>query len=197
LEERRVTDLAASESVDDLGWGFRIREKPRLWHLFAGVVASGISYVLLWFGSTDLMTRGLVGVLSVARISVSGAFGQQTPTLAVDLVDGSVLNLVMTQQRVGLVTVAIFGLLFLLLLFPLQGSLWRKLTLLELGFAIGLTWNFIRLSLTVLAGYNFGINAFRVAEFFTTPFLDFLWVITLWSLGLSTMVSRNRAELKK
>jgi len=151
----------------------------------------------LWFGLTDLMTRGLVGVLSVARISVSGVFGQQAPMLIVDLADGSALNLVMTEQRVGLVTIAVFGLLFLLLLFPLHGSLWRKLALLEFGFAVGLAWNFIRLSLTVLAGYNFGINAFRVAEFFTTPFLDFLWVITIWSLGLSTMVARNRTELKK
>lgn len=186
-----------SRSPVELGWGFRIRESPKLWHLFTGSLVSGVSYVLLWFSLTGLMTRGLVGVLSVARISLSGASGQQTPTLIIELADGSALNLVMTQQRVGLVTIGVFGLLFVLLLFPLQGSLWRKLAILELGFAVGLAWNFVRLSLTVLAGYNFGANAFRLAEFFTTPFLDFLWVIALWSLGLSTMISRNRRDMKK
>jgi len=160
-------------------------------------MVSVVSYALLWFNLTNLITKGLTEVLSTARIWVTGAFGQQTPTLVVHLADGSSLNLVMTQQRVGLVTIAIFGLLFLFLLFPLQGSLWRKMALLELGFMIGVAWNFVRLSLTVLVAYNFGINAFNVAEFLTTPFLDFFWVITLWSLGLSTMVSRNRMELKK
>jgi hypothetical protein len=185
-----------SKPVGEFDWGFQIREKPKLWHLFAGVVVCGVSYALLWVGLTDLMTQGLIRVLSVARISVSGTFGQQTPTLAVHLSDGSVLNLMMTQQRVGLLTITVFGLLFLLL-FPLQGTLWRKLALLGSGFAVGLTWNFVRLSLTVLAGYNFGLGAFRAAEFFTTPFLDFFWVIALWSLGLSTIISGNRTELRK
>ncbi len=185
-----------SKPVDELGWDFQIREKPKLWHFFVGVVVCGVSYALLWVGLTDVMTQGLVRVLSVARISITGTFGPPTPTLAIHLLNGSVLNLVLTQQRVGLLTIAVFGLLFLLL-FPLQGSLWRKLALLEFGFAVGLTWNFVRLSLTVLAGYNFGVDAFRVAEFLTTPFLDFFWVIALWSLGLSTIISRNGTELRK
>ena len=189
--------MTISGSPKGDSWGFRNREKPRLRHLFAGLMVSVVSYALLWFNLTNLITKGLTEVLSTARIWVTGAFGQQTPTLVVHLADGSSLNLVMTQQRVGLVTIAVFGLLFLFLLFPLQGSLWRKMALLELGFMIGVAWNFVRLSLTVLVAYNFGINAFNVAEFLTTPFLDFFWVITLWSLGLSTMVSRNRMELKK
>ena len=184
--------LTISGSVKKGSWEFQYREKPKLRHLSCGLVVSAVSYALLLFNLTNLMTNGLVGVLSMARISVTGAFGQQTPTLIVYLADNSYLNLVMTPQRVGLVTVAVFGLLFLFLLFPLQGSLWRKLALLELGFMIGLAWNFIRLSLTILVAYHFGTNAFGITEFFTAPFLDFFWVITLWSLGLSTLVSGNK-----
>lgn len=190
-------DLTVSKSPREVDWGFPKREKPMLRHLFAGLLVSAASYGLLWFSLTDLMTRGLIGVLSIAQVGVTGELGRQTPTLLVQLADGSTLNLAVNQQRAGLVTIAVFGLLFLVLLFPLQGSFWRKLALLELGFIIGLAWNFVRLSLTVLAAYNFGVNAFQIAEFLTTPFLDFFWVVALWSLGLSAMVSRNRMELKK
>lgn len=41
--------LAVSESVDELGWGFKIRERPRLWHFLAGVLFSvGFLRVLLF-----------------------------------------------------------------------------------------------------------------------------------------------------
>ena len=197
LRKRGAGDLTVSRSPREMSWGFQNRGKPVVRHLLVGLVVSIVSYGLLWFNLTDLVARGLVGVLSIAQVRVIGQFGQQTPSLFVHLADGSTLNLAMTQQRVGLVTIAVFGLLFLFLLFPLQGSLWRKLALLELGFVIGLGWNFLRLSLTVLAAYNFGTSAFKITEFVTTPFLDFFWVVAIWSLGLSTMVSKNELELKE
>lgn len=169
--------------------GFPHREKPRLLHLFIGLVASTLSYALLWVGFRRLLIDAIAQVLSVGQISAAKSFSSETPQLMVKLVDGSGLNLALTWQRSGLVSITIFGLLFLFLMFPLGGSIWLKIAWLELGFVIGLAWSFIRLSIAVLVAYYFGAGAFAVIEFFTGPFTDFFWVVSVWSLGLSTLVS--------
>jgi len=79
-------------------------------------------------------------------------------------------------------------------MFPLDGSIWSKIAWLELGFIIGLAWSFIRLSMAVLVAYHFGAGAFAVTEFLTGPFTDFFWVLSVWSLGLSTMVSAKHKQ---
>jgi len=106
--------------------------------------------------------------------------------------DGLDLRLALTWQRVGLFSIIIFGLLFVFLAFPLEGSLWLKIAWLEFGSVVSLAWSLIRLSIAVLLAYHFGAGALALAEFITSPFVDFLWVIPVWSLGLSTMVSAKR-----
>jgi len=102
------------------------------------------------------------------------------------------MSLALTWQRSGIFSIIIFGLLFVFLAFPLEGPLWLKVTWLEFGNFVGLAWSFIRLSTTALVAYHFGADAFALAEFVTNPVVDFLWVIPVWSLGLSAVVSANR-----
>jgi len=134
-------------------------------------------------------------VLSAGQISVAKSLSSEAPQLVVRLLDGSNLNLALTWQRSGLISITIFGLLFLFLMFPLEGSIWLKIAWLELGFIIGLTWSFIRLSIAVLVAYHLGAGAFAVAEFFTGPFTDFFWVVSVWSLGLSTLISAKNKRV--
>jgi len=109
----------------------------------------------------------------------------------VRLIDGSYLNLPLTWQRCGLVSITVFGLLFLFLMYPLRGSFWLKVAWLELGFLMGLSWSLIRLSLATLISYYFGAGAFAVVEFVTGPLTDIFWVVAVWSLMLSTLTSRK------
>jgi len=181
--------LGTSGAPSRLTWWFPNREKPRLLHLFIGLAVSALSYAFLWLSFTPLLLDAVTQVLRAGQISVVKSFTSDVPQLVVTLLDGSSLNLALTWQRSGLVSITIFGLLFLFLMFPLGGSIWLKIAWLELGFVIGLTWSFIRLSIAVLVAYHFGAGAFTVAEFFTGPFTDFFWVVSVWSLGLSTLVS--------
>jgi len=119
----------------------------------------------------------------------------ELPVLAIRLLDGSNLDLVLTWQRSGLISTTIFGLLFVFVMFPLKGSVLAKIALLECGFIIGLTWSIIRLCVGALVGYHFGLGAFAVAEFLTGPFTDFFWVVSVWSVGLSTLVSTKRRRV--
>jgi len=175
--------------------GFPRREKPRLRHLFIGLAVSEFSFALLWGSFRYLLIDAITQVLLVGQISLAKSLTSESPQLVVKLLDGSNLNLALTWQRSGLISITIFGLLFLFLMFPLEGPIWLKIAWLELGFIIGLTWSFIRLSIAVLVAYYFGAGAFAVAEFFTGPFTDFFWMVSVWSIGLSTLISAKHKRV--
>jgi len=141
------------------------------------------------------MTR----LLSLGQIVVEKPMGLEPPLLVLKLMNGSALNLALTWQRCGLFSIIIFGLLFVFLAFPLEGPIWLKIVWLEVGSLAGLTWSFIRLSTLALVAYHFGADAFVMADFVASPFVDFLWVIPVWSLGLSAVISakEKKASLEK
>lgn len=89
------------------------------------------------------------------------------------------------------VSIMIFNLLSLLLTFPLKGPLWCKIILLGLGNIVGLAWNIVRLSLVVVTA---GVCAFEVVHSVIGPAIDFVWMIPVWSLGLSALASAGRQK---
>jgi len=187
--------LGTSQSPSRLKWGLPHREKPRFLHVFVGLAVLVLSYALLWLNFRDVLSDAVIQVLSVGQISVGKSLPPYAPQLVIKLLDGSTLDLALTWQRSGLVSITIFGLLFLFLMFPLDSSFWLKLVWLELGFIIGLIWVLIRLLVTVLVAYHFGVGAFMLAEFFTGPLIDFFWVISVWSLGLSALIAAKRKQV--
>jgi hypothetical protein len=117
----------------------------------------------------------------------------ETPSLLLTLADGSNLNFALTWQSSGLVSVIIFCLLFALLAFPLKGSLLRKIVIFQLGSFVGLLWCVIRLSVSVLLTCNFGEKAALLTGL-VSPFADFLWVVPIWAIGLSAIISREKQK---
>jgi hypothetical protein len=82
-----------------------------------------------------------------------------------------------------LISLVIFNLLFLLLTFPLSGPLWCKIVWLMLGNGVGILWGLISLSFTsVLEPCTYGI-----LDFFLSHVIDFLWIVPIWSLALSSL----------
>jgi len=81
-----------------------------------------------------------------------------------------------------LISLIIFNLIFLLLAFPLRGPLWCKIVWLVLGNVIGVLFSIIRLSFSLVLGADFnGI------DFFLNHVIDFLWIVPIWSLALSSL----------
>jgi len=157
-------------------------------------VISAFTYAVLWLYSRQLLLDAVSQLLSTGQISLVRSVNSEVPQLVVTLADGSNFNLIFTWQRSGIISVTIFSLLFLFLMFPLKGSIWRKLIWLEFVFVTGFTWSLIRISTTALVAYHFGAGAFQLVEFLMGPFTDFLWMISLWSVGLSTLVSSKRKQ---
>ncbi|MFQ6064882.1 MAG: hypothetical protein ACE5L6_05335 [Candidatus Bathyarchaeia archaeon] len=92
----------------------------------------------------------------------------------------------------ALVSITIFNLMFVLLTFPLKGSLSCKVLWLGLGNLAGSAWNLTRLSLISVTAE---LASLRFLHFVTGPAVDFLWIVPVWSVGLSMLASTERRKL--
>jgi hypothetical protein len=87
-------------------------------------------------------------------------------------------------------TLMIFNLLFVSLTFQLNGTINRKLGMMALGNVIGLLWSFV-LYFFAIAGATFFGEIFRVFYAVIYPILNFMWIVSFWSLSLSVLPNPN------
>jgi hypothetical protein len=94
-------------------------------------------------------------------------------------------------------TLLIFNLLFLSLTIQLNGTLNRKLGILALGNTIGLFWNFV-LHYFAIGGVTFFGEPFKFFYAVSYPFLNFMWIVSFWSLSLAFLPKpkNTQAEVK-
>lgn len=94
-------------------------------------------------------------------------------------------------------TLLIFNLFFLSLTIHLNVTLDRKIGILALGNIIGLLWN-IALHHFAIAGFTFFGETFNVFYAISYPFLNFMWVVSFWSLSLAVFPKpkSTQAEVK-
>jgi len=83
-------------------------------------------------------------------------------------------------------TLLIFNLFFFSLTVHLNGTLNRKLGVLALGNIMGLFWNFV-LYYFAIAGVTFFGEPFNVFYAVSYPFLNFMWIVSFWSLSLTVL----------
>jgi len=88
-----------------------------------------------------------------------------------------------------LISLVIFNLIFLLFTFPLRGPLWCKIVWLVLGNVVGVLFGLIRLSFSLVLKTDFyGI------DFFLSYVMDFIWIVPIWSLALSSLGIKHRKK---
>jgi hypothetical protein len=90
------------------------------------------------------------------------------------------------------IAITVFHLLFVFLLFPLQGPLLRKIGLLFAGNIVGGLWYLIRSAFQDAAVLFLGIDAFKITVVILSPIIDFIWIVSLWSLSLSVLASAKK-----
>lgn len=168
------------------------KERPQYFHMMVGVVVVAFFGCLLLYSTRTFLPEIIVQALLLARIPSSLASTLEGSMLIMRLRDETDLCIVMAWQRSGLLSIMIFSSLFVLLTFPLKGPLWCKIVWLGLGNVVGLAWNFVRLLLMVIATYYLGAGAFKVIDFITGPVIDFIWIVPIWSLGLSLLAYTKR-----
>jgi len=68
----------------------------------------------------------------------------------------------------------------------------RKVFLLVSGNIVGLAWYLIQPSFGVASAYYLGADAFKVIYVIIGPIIDLIWIVSIWSLSLSVLVSAER-----
>ena len=107
------------------------------------------------------------------------------------LIIGLQVQLLCKLNPSALIAITFFNLLFVSLLFPLQGPLLSKFVLLIVGNCVGTFWYIVQSSLKdVFASLSTGI--FEVINLLAKPLFDFLWVVIVWSLSLSVLSSYRK-----
>ena len=88
----------------------------------------------------------------------------------------------------ALAAIGFFNLLFVFLLFPLEGPLLRKTMLLIGGNTVGVLWYLIQLSFKE-AFLVLNTDTFKIITLIAKPLIDFVWIVAVWSLSLSVLAS--------
>jgi len=87
----------------------------------------------------------------------------------------------------------VFNVFFVCMLFPLNGSLKRKLAILAFGNIVCLIWNtmFSMLACTLASSAWAGFNALFIL---LSPLLNSLWVVSLWSISLTFLADSGKGK---
>ena len=97
----------------------------------------------------------------------------------------------------ALISITIFNFLFVFLLFPLGGPLFRKVYLLVAGNIVGLAWHFIKSSFGATSVFYLGADTLKIITVIIGPIIDLVWIVSVWSLGLSMLASAKRRNEAK
>lgn len=92
----------------------------------------------------------------------------------------------------ALISITIFNFLFVFLLFPLEGHLFRKVYLLVAGNIVGLVWHFIKSSFGAASVFYLGADTLKIITVVIGPIIDLIWIVSVWSLGLSMLASAKK-----
>jgi hypothetical protein len=90
-------------------------------------------------------------------------------------------------------TLLFFNAIFIFLIFPLNGPLLYKFSLVGIGNLVGLVWEYFLAYLIANMLYYFG-NVFGGLCFMLIPFLELVWIVSMWALGLSILASKQKTR---
>jgi len=160
------------------------KEKPMFTHaLIQGLIATALALFLATRYSWNVTAQTVSTLLRLTGIDVS--YVEDLLTMYVKLPEGISIGFKVLIECSGLVTISVFAFISVFTVGLLRGSALVKIAWLLLSIGVGLTWNISRLILVVAVAYNFGFSAFRVVHYFLAPFIDFLWIVSMWAVGMS------------
>lgn len=87
-------------------------------------------------------------------------------------------------------TLIIFNLLFVSLIFHLKGTILKKTSLLTLGNVIGILWNYLFNQFAYLGKECFG-ETFDAICIILMPLTNLLWIVSFWSISLAELAEKK------
>ena len=160
--------------------------------LIFGLPKSYISYFLYNCSIINFYKRSVERALlkenmSRIRHSILGFFAGIIVTYII------ILSFYCVNNEAALMLI-VFDFLFVSLVFPLDGTFVKKIALLLIGNAIGLLWNSVFSSFSYVAACYFG-EFLNVLYIILNPLLNFVWVVSFWSISLSVLASSKTVKV--
>ncbi|RJS90267.1 exosortase/archaeosortase family protein [Candidatus Bathyarchaeota archaeon] len=169
----------------------RMKERPMVSHAMVQLTLSFILAAFLASGyAWDMIARASIRMLETVGIKVK--YLSDLFLMYVRLLDGSVVGFQILLECSGLITLLIFAFISSFTIGLLGGSLLLKTAWFMFSASIAFLWNLLRLASVIAIAYNFGLEAFRLVHFVLAPTMDFIWVVSLWALGMS-LIGRRRS----
>ena len=131
--------------------------------------------------------KGIKLMKSIIRLIVTGLF-----------LEAIVLCLILSFSLINLattITLLIFTLFFISITIHLNGTINKKLGLLTIGNITGLLWNLV-LQYFDIAGATFFGESFNLFFTIVYPFLNFMWIVSFWSLSLTVLPKPANVQLE-
>ena len=161
-----------------------IREKPVFRHaIIQGVLALPIAFFFTSSHAWDLTAR--ISSETLNLVGVETVYVPSLFSIYVRLMDGTLTGFQVLLECSGLYIVSIFSFISIFTIGLLKGSLLKKIVWFLLSIGVGLIWNINRLTSVIIIAYSFGLSTFFFTHYFLGPFIDFLWVVSTWSIGMS------------
>jgi len=183
-----------SRSVSRLIRAIPSMEKPEFRHAaIQGSLAIAIAAFLATSYSWDLTAQTATSLLNLGGIKTN--YASALFLMYVRLLDGTVAGFQVLIECSGLITLAVFSFISTFTIGLLKGSLLVKLFWFAVSLAVGLAWNVSRLVFVVAVAYNFGISAFSFAHYVLSPSIDFVWIVSMWALGMSHLKRKKEVAL--
>lgn len=87
----------------------------------------------------------------------------------------------------------IFNFLFVSLIFPLNGTLRIKVSMLLIGNVIGLVWNNLFSLFAYTAAYYLG-ETFNILYIILSPIVNLVWIVSFWSISLTVLANSKSTK---
>ncbi|HIE14336.1 TPA: exosortase/archaeosortase family protein [Candidatus Bathyarchaeota archaeon] len=165
-----------------------IKEKPVFKDaLIMGSLSLTIGFFLVYKCSCSFIAFAVYSIISASGITA--IYDEIHQTISIVLPDGTPVSFEVLSQCSGIVTIGIFAVISTFTIGLIKGRVHIKIAWFIVSLIVGFLWNINRLAIALLVAYNFGINAFSIIHFLFAPTVDFVWVVSMWALGMSLVKS--------
>lgn len=158
-----------------------------------GLLATTVALFLASSSAWDAMARTSTWVLNT--IGVRTTYESVHFVMYVNLPAGSIAGFQVLAECSGLLTIVVFSFISVFTIGLLRGALSTKLIWFALSLIMGFAWNINRLVLVVTAAHYFGLATFSFMHFILAPTIDFIWVVSMWSFGMSRLKRGGKRTL--
>lgn len=162
------------------------KEKPLFQH---ATVILLVALVAVLFAASDyaMDSTAEISTKVLGLGGIQAAYLREQSLVQVRLKGGPVVDFPVTIEIAGFTTLLVFSIISAFTIGLLRGALIRKITWFILANSLGYAWKIGQFVAVIAIAHEFGYNGFTFVRYILAPSTDFVWIVSLWALGMSLL----------